>query len=138
MHRISWRLHNNAETDAYAAARVFTGWNLATSGNLGDVTAGYYQFQYNANQHDTTQKNFTFAIYRDGGRSILARAATDGMQDGIDFITALATHPETAKRLARKLWSFFITEAAPPDPAFVDAVANVYLQNNTEMQPVLR
>jgi uncharacterized protein (DUF1800 family) len=60
------------------------------------------------------------------------------MQDGIDFITALARHPETARRLARKLWSFFITETEPADPAFVQAVASEYLLNNTEMKPVVR
>ena len=36
------------------------------------------------------------------------------MQDGIDFITALATHPDTAPRLARKLWNYFISEDSRP------------------------
>ena len=60
------------------------------------------------------------------------------MQDGIDFITALALHPETARRLARKLWNFFVSELGAPDPAFVEAVAAEYLRNNTEMRPVVR
>ena len=60
------------------------------------------------------------------------------MQDGVDFITALAIHPETARRLARKLWNFFVSELVAPDPAFVEAVAAVYLQNDTEMKPVVR
>ena len=53
------------------------------------------------------------------------------MQDGIDFITALARHPETARRLARKLWNFFVSELEAPDPAFVDSVASEYLRNGT-------
>ena len=60
------------------------------------------------------------------------------MQDGIDFITALAQHPETARRLARKLWNFFVSEIDTPDPAFVEAVAAEYLRNGTEMKPVVR
>ena len=36
------------------------------------------------------------------------------MQDGIDLLTALARHPETARRLARKLWNFFISEQEAP------------------------
>ena len=60
------------------------------------------------------------------------------MQDGIDLITALAVHPETARRLARKFWSFFISEVHPPDPAFVTNTANVYLQSGTEIRPVVR
>jgi uncharacterized protein (DUF1800 family) len=60
------------------------------------------------------------------------------MQDGVELITALATHPETARRMARKLWSFFVSEIAAPDPAFVESTAAVYLQNRTGMRPVVR
>jgi uncharacterized protein (DUF1800 family) len=59
------------------------------------------------------------------------------MQDGIDFISALARHPETARRLARKLWYFFITDFEAPDPSFVETIASEYLRNNTEMKPVI-
>ena len=60
------------------------------------------------------------------------------MQDGIDLITALATHPETARRLARKFWNFFVSEAHSPDPQFVDGAAGVYLQGGTEIRPMVR
>ena len=40
--------------------------------------------------------------------------------------------------MARKLWNFFVSEIHEPDPAFVEATANVYLQNRTEMRPVVR
>jgi uncharacterized protein (DUF1800 family) len=135
MELFTFGLGNYNEQDVYAAARVFTGWNLRAVGALGN-TNGYYEFFYNAAQHETTAKEFTFAIYPNGTGTIAAR--NDGMQDGIDFITALARHPETARRLARKLWGFFVTETSPPDEEFVNAVANVYLQNNTEMKPVVR
>src|SRR6187431_184684 len=51
------------EEDVYAAARVFTGWNLrnATGGVTTDP-ATYYEFFYNQNQHDLTAKTFTFPI----------------------------------------------------------------------------
>jgi len=138
MELFTWGVGNYTEADVYAAARVFTGWNLRTSGDIRDVTAGYYEFVYNANQHDAAAKTFTFPIYADGTRTIPARAASDGMQDGVDFITALALHPETARRLARKLWAFFISEFVQPDASFVEAVAAVYVQGNTEMRPVVR
>ena len=35
-----------------------------------------------------------------------------GMQDGLDLINALAIHPETARRLARRLWTWFVSETA--------------------------
>jgi uncharacterized protein (DUF1800 family) len=60
------------------------------------------------------------------------------MQDGVDLITALAVHPETARRLARKFWTFFISEIHPPDPGFVASTAALYLQSGTEIRPVVR
>ena len=60
------------------------------------------------------------------------------MQDGIDLISALARHPETARRLARKLWNFFVTDFEVPAPSFVETIAGEYLRNNTEMKPIVR
>jgi uncharacterized protein (DUF1800 family) len=60
------------------------------------------------------------------------------MQDGVDLITALAVHPETARRLARKFWGFFVSEIYEPDPAFIESTAAVYLQSGTEIRPVVR
>jgi uncharacterized protein (DUF1800 family) len=127
---------NYTEQDVYAAARVFTGWSIRVVRGADDASS-YYAFVYNANQHEPAAKTFTFPVYPDGSRTIPARAATDGMQDGIDFLTALARHPETARRLARKLWNFFISDVVPPEAGFVNGVANVYLQRNTEIRPVL-
>ncbi len=127
------------EPDVYAAARVFTGWNLQKSEGYskGDPNA-YQAFAYSADNHDTSAKTFSFPIYDNGSRTIPERGAAAGMQDGVDLIRALATHPETARRLARKFWTFFVSEVHEPDPQFVAAVAAVYLQGNTEIRPVVR
>lgn len=137
MELFTFGLGNYTEQDVYAAARVFTGWNLQTVGSLA-TTAGYYDFIYRANQHDPTEKTFTFPIYPDGRRSIPARSAEEGLQDGLDFMNALATHPNTGRFLARKLWNFFISETRPPDPTFVETAAQLYRQNNTQIKPVIR
>ncbi|HYS27006.1 MAG TPA: DUF1800 domain-containing protein [Vicinamibacterales bacterium] len=130
---------NYTESDVYAAARVFTGWNLRESVGYGRGDMNSYQeFAYNADEHETSAKTFSFPIYGGGNRTIPARSESAGMQDGMDLITALAVHPETARRLARKFWNFFISEIHPPDPAFLDSAAAVYLQNRTEIRPVVR
>ena len=54
------------EDDVYAAARVFTGWNLELAGDRADQVNSYYRFVYNAGQHDTNAKEFTFEIYPEG------------------------------------------------------------------------
>ena len=77
----------------------------------------YQEFVYNADEHDTSAKTFSFPIYSNGSRTIPERSESEGMQDGIDLITALAIHPETARRLARKFWHFFVSEIHPPDPS---------------------
>ena len=97
------------EPDVYAAARVFTGWNLARPGAATDGSQ-HYEFVYNAGQHDTAAKTFSFPIYPNGSKTIPARSAADGMQDGLDLINALAGNPNTARYLATKLYRFFVSE----------------------------
>ena len=120
------------EQDVYAAARVFTGWNIRRVGPANNP-GSYYEFVFNASQHEPAAKTFTFPIYPNGSSVIPARVASDGMQDGLDFIDALARHPETARRLARKLWNFFVSETVAPDANFVSGAAQAYLQNDTDM-----
>ena len=125
------------EPDVYAGARVFTGWNLTRVG-AADDPAAHFEFFYNAAQHDTAAKTFSFPIYANGSSTIAARSAADGMQDGIDFINALAGNPNTARYLAGKLYRFFVSELRDPDPAFVERIAAVYLQNRYDMKAVMR
>jgi uncharacterized protein (DUF1800 family) len=128
---------NYTEADVYAAARVFSGWNLQRPGTAADGTQ-HYEFVYNAGQHEITAKTFSFAIYPDGGKTIPARSAADGMQDGIDFINGLAAHPNTARYLATKLYRFFVNEFGAVNVTFVNRIASVYLQNQGDMRAVMR
>jgi uncharacterized protein (DUF1800 family) len=135
----TWGLGNYVESDVYAAAHVFTGWNLRNvPGPMGgnDPTS-YQEFLYNAAQHDTAAKTLSYKI-NGGSNTIPARPAAAGMQDGIDLLTSLANNPATARRLAGKLWNFFVSELDPPAPAFLDGVASVYLQSDTNMREVMR
>ncbi len=128
------------ETDVYAAARVFTGWNLQVTGTQGQGTAAF-AFNYRPDQHEPSAKTFSFSIYGRGASSpnqIPARSGSSGLQDGLDLIHALAFHPETATRIATKLWTWFVSETAAPDPAFVTSIASVYLSNGTNMRATMR
>jgi len=119
------------ETDVYAGARVFTGWNLARPNNA------YYAFSYNAGQHDTDAKEFSFPVYQNGGRTIPARSAAQGMQDGLDLIDAVVRHPATGPRLALKLYNYFMNEADAPDAALLQDMSRIYYDSGFEIKPML-
>jgi uncharacterized protein (DUF1800 family) len=128
---------NHTEADVYAAARVFSGWNLNRPGVVADGSQ-HYAFSYLAAQHDTAPKTFSFAVYPNGGTTIPARSAADGMQDGIDFINGLAAHPNTARYLATKLYRFFVSEFGAVNVTFVNRIASFYLQSGYDMRAVMR
>lgn len=125
------------EADVYAAARVFTGWNLSRPGALVDGSQRY-EFSYVAANHDTAAKTFTFPIYPDGGTTIPARSAAEGMQDGLDFIAGLAANPNTARYLAAKLYRFFVSEFNDVPESFVNRIANAYFLSRYDMKWVMR
>jgi uncharacterized protein (DUF1800 family) len=120
------------ETDVYAGARVFTGWNLARPNNA------YYAFSYVSGNHDTDAKDFSFPIYENGSRTIPPRAAAQGMQDGLDLLEAVARHPATGPRLARKLYDYFINESDPRDEGLIQDVARIYYDTKYEIKPMIR
>ena len=127
---------NYTEQDVYAAARVFTGWNIRLVG-VANTTSAYYESFFTPANHETAAKAFTFPIYANGGNVIPARPAANGMQDGLDFIAALARNPATAQRLARKLWNFFVSDILPPDPDFISGAVTAYLSNDTDMRSMV-
>jgi uncharacterized protein (DUF1800 family) len=126
---------NYAEADVYAGARVFTGWNLARTGGATD--AGYYTFTYVARDHEATAKEFTFPIYPGGSKTIPARSAADGLQDGIDLIDAVVRHPATGPRLARKLYGYFVNEVDEPDARLIADMAADFYRSGYEIKPML-
>ena len=138
MELFSMGIGNYTEADVYAAARVFTGVNWQVVGDRADVNNSHYAYIYRPNDHDVNAKEFTFAIYPDGSRTIPARPAAQGEQDMADFVSAVARHPATARRLATRLYKFFITETTEPDQTTINAMSSVYLANNTSIKAMLR
>jgi uncharacterized protein (DUF1800 family) len=137
MELFSLGIGNYTEADVLAAARVFTGFNWQVVGDRADVNNSYFAYVYRPNDHDVNAKEFTFPI-RDGSRVIPARPAAQGEQDAVDLINALAFHPATARRLATRLYKFFVSETTEPDVTTINAMANVYLQSDTNIKAVLR
>ena len=137
MELFTFGVEHYVESDVYAAARVFTGWNLRVSNARGDGVLAY-EFQFRPDQHDITPKEFSFPIYGRGRGYSNRIPESSSRQDGIDLITALAFHPETALRMARRLWTWFVSETEPPDERFVQSIARTYLDSGTNMRAVMR
>jgi uncharacterized protein (DUF1800 family) len=62
--------------------------------------------------------------------------AADGLALGDQYLSYLATHPNTAKRIAFKLGRRFVCD--DPPQTLVDRLAQSYLDNGTAIVPVLR
>lgn len=65
-----------------------------------------------------------------------ANASAHGEPVGVAYLTHLARHPRTARRLATKLAVRFVADSPPA--TLVDRLAKVYLDNDTRIAPVLR
>lgn len=133
MELFTFGVGNYTEADVYAAARVFTGWNLTRTGTAPNQK---YQFIFNNNQHEPSNasKTFSFPIYPDGTKQI----RSSGMQEGLDLLNACAAHPETGRYLANKLYKFFVNEISPADPAFINRIASEYYSSGYDMKSVVR
>lgn len=106
------------EKDIQRAALLLTGWQY---------TEGERSFA--PDQHYTGQ-------IRVFGFSIANRDAVDGPVAQRKYLRYLATHPKTARSLATKLATHFVSDD-PPAP-LISRLAKVYTQNDTKIVPVLR
>ncbi|MCB0101870.1 MAG: DUF1800 domain-containing protein [Anaerolineales bacterium] len=106
------------DNDVYEAARCFTGWRI--DDDLGDWEDGIEKtgnFLYYKPWHDRFNKLVL-------GRYI--PADQEDLKDGYDVLDLLASHPGTARHIARKLCRRFISDV-PPE-SLVQAAADTFLQ----------
>jgi uncharacterized protein (DUF1800 family) len=89
MELLSLGVGNYTEKDIREAARAFTGWHTDGVG-----------FKFNASQHDTDSK------------TVLGKT---GDLDGADVVKIILEQPAAARFLVRKLYSYLVSEIAPPD-----------------------
>lgn len=109
------------EDDVKACARCFTGWGFK------DTAAGDYGgFQFRPWLHDDTQKVLLGLTIPAGG----------GVTQGETVVNLLASRPQTARFLARKLARFFL--CYEPSQHVVDQVANAYMATGGEIKAMLR
>ncbi|MFQ6172598.1 DUF1800 domain-containing protein [Oryzobacter sp. R7] len=107
------------ESDILRSALVLTGMSV-------DDESGEYQYRH-IRHHKGRIDILGFSHAND---SAFGEAA------GVAYLTHLARHPRTARRIATKLCVRFVADAPPA--ALVDRLAQVYLANDTRIAPVVR
>ena len=107
------------------AARILTGWRVDTQ---------------QGNKNPTWMASYIPGDHSVGPVRVMdftdANAAPDGRDLTRRFVSYLAHHPLTARRIATKLVLKFVRDDAPQ--SLVDRLAQVYLDNDTAIVPVLR
>jgi uncharacterized protein (DUF1800 family) len=111
---------NHTEDDVKSSARILTGWRAKTYST--------WEVYYSATDHWTgpvTVQGFTDPNTDPDGRDLTYR-----------YLSYLAQHPATARRIATKLVKTFVSDDVPS--TLVDHLAATYLANDTQIKPVLR
>jgi uncharacterized protein (DUF1800 family) len=103
-------LGNYSEDDVKAAARAFTGHTLDRS----------FQYNFNPNQHDFSDKTFM---------------GQTGAFDADDILAILVRQPATARFITTKLFRFFVHDH--PEPATIDRLAAMFTSSGFEIRSVL-
>lgn len=106
------------QQDVVEVARCFTGWTLDQEWRG--------SFVFDRNRHDEGEKVVL-------GHRI---AAGRGIEDGLQVIDILATHPSTARFISKKLCKRFVSDDPPAD--LVDAVATTFLATDGDIRATLR
>ena len=123
---------NYTEDDVQEAARAFTGWTLAPTLPSYPFGRSFWEFMYDATDHDEEQKVFL------GHR---------GRLNGEDVIEIICRQPATAHFVSRHLYNFFVADEAPVpqwpdtpprDPQAIETLSEVYFQSNYDIRSMLR
>ena len=105
------------QNDVRELARILTGWTVGLNQGEG--------FRFAERLHDGGEKTLL-------GR----RFASNGMQEGEDALRMLARHPATARQIAKRLATTFVSDKPPQ--ALVDQLAAVFTRTQGDIRTVLR
>ena len=123
---------NYTETDVFECSRAFTGWTIGAKMPRYPYGRHPWKFEFRAEDHDYTEKTFL---------------GHTGNFDGEDIIDIILQQEACSKFIARHLYNFFVEDEPqvpawniepPRNPAAVDQLAKVLIEENYEVKPVLR
>jgi uncharacterized protein (DUF1800 family) len=105
------------QNDVHELARILTGWTVGLQQGEG--------FRFAERLHDK------------GSKTLLGRSFDEaGMQEGEDAIRMLARHPATARRIAGRLATTFVSDKPPQ--ALIDQLAATFTRTQGDIRAVMR
>jgi uncharacterized protein (DUF1800 family) len=110
------------QEDVTALARILTGWRFARNGNFPGEEG---RFAFDPNLHEPGDHKVLGVVYRE-----------DEDRQGEAALRALARHPSTARHVARKLATHFVSDA--PDPALVSRLELAFQDTGGDLAAVSR
>ena len=105
------------QNDVRELARILTGWTAGLQQGVG--------FRFAERLHDKGVKTLLGRTYSEGG----------GVSEGEDAIRMLARHPATARRIAKRLATTFVSDTPPQ--ALVDLLAATFTRTQGDIRAVL-
>lgn len=138
------------QKDIQEIARAFTGWTIVdprgyrrtfaaiANGGETDKRANKIMRQMGLDENAESGTFFFNERWHDNAeKTILGQKVNEGgMKDGLKVIDMLATHPSTAKFIARKLAVRFVSDT--PSQALVNRVADAFLKSKGDIKTTLR
>ena len=120
------------EEDVKECARAFTGWTIGPT--LPGVLYNRFpwEFKYDPDDHDDTEKTFL---------------GETGRFNGEDIIDIILKHPATPRFVARHLYNFFVADEVqvpswldepPRDPEAIDTLAETLVSSGYNIRETLR
>jgi uncharacterized protein (DUF1800 family) len=122
---------NYTEKDVREASRAFTGWTIAAKIPRLPYGRFPWEFEYIAEDHDNTEKEFL---------------GHKGNFDGEDIIDIVVQQPACARFVARHLYNFFVADepqvpswkiTPPQDPEAIEALSKAFTESNYDLRAVL-
>jgi hypothetical protein len=123
---------NYTEKDVREASRAFTGWTIAPKIPRLPYGRFPWQFEYIAEDHDDTEKEFL---------------GHKGRFNGEDIIDIIVQQPACHRFIARHLYNFFVADepqvpswsiTPPRDPQAIDTLARTFKESGYDLRAVLR
>lgn len=126
-----------SQADVTEFARALTGWSLEGQGAGQPRRPNARRAAMVADQPGGNGFAFRPILHEPGERTVMGRRHAEGGEaQGEAILRDLATRPQTAKRLARRIAVHFVAD--DPSPALVDALEKAWLSSNGRLDVVAR